>query len=705
MATNEKIKEILGPDKTEKKVQRKRAISTASISDVDIIPGIAQTPKRGRPPKKRKAVSVKKPVHTNRNSKRQLQTTYPLQNFESAENRNSIISWLNDNKNRFDRITQSQQTVSTLKCSQDSFDMPSVSQFKKIKEWTQLNQHPRARSSSLDAGNEVFQYEPRMRHNSWPCESKDLEDYLENKEYICLLLEEVRKTAMLKQKEEEFLNSIETEIEMKNKKENLKSVTLKETEQITEKTERPSKGDCKVVNDKKHKSFNPVVVLENMHVAENNKSYNLDVVEAYFRENISKITNEGADFYDESPKNKKISTVSKRITSTKKTDEAMNSNIVSTSESNETSSKNECVGATHHSTDEDYLFQMPTQKVILPSRKEESENESTFICVQDSKELIVQLENSVTRIELNSCNSNISEKCKVIKHHTAEIKKILGRIKSGEIFTNGLDGVDIPLMPSKANSVETQTEIVLVDAEVQTTKIRDEATPSVEFSQPFNGSLISKLVTKYGKSSDSIGSDKEVVKDQNANVSQENEPLSGSFDKISFDTQKLLKNLRNESVKDVEAANTVSRKYTFSNTLDDMDFETQRLVQNHVKPSSKRAQNIDLGSGSGRKQVNRRLDYSEGEKKKFKRIRTPSDSDSDSEIHEKKRNKYLQEDLSVHFESENPNAAKNANDCEFKFSDDINYNVSIPFFLMKFGHNSVFFVEDQVRYLLFILLR
>lgn len=576
LGNNAKFKEKFDTKRT----QRKRANSTSSVSD--IIPGTIQD----KTVKKRKSGPAKKTA--SKQIQQKLRTTARIKSFKNNENRDSVIHWLNDNKNRFDRITQTQRSVSS-RYSQESLDMPSVSQLKQVKgEIRAKLTNLRRRAMSIDVEREIIQCEPRIRCNSWPCESaNNLEDYLADEEYAFLLLEEIKTTAALKQKEEEFLDSIETELKMQA-------------------------NNKLMVEDEKLKKLKPVVLLENTNHDES--------VEAYFKANISKITNEGVDFCEGSQEFKRPGKRAKRTSSEKKISETA------------------CTSVTKCSTSDEHIFQIPTQKVMLLS-------------VENSKELVNKLDNCLERIESESCSdSNVYKNCRNVREYVTKILKILNNIHDDvDEFDLNLPSLPDICLSQKHNSIATQTEIICTNAETQTHE------ESNESSQPFNGSIISKLLAKYGKANNNYGE----MPSENASPALS----SDRFNKSSF---------KNKS-------GTVAQ---ISNSFDNIDFDTQQLIEKHKRNSD---------SNSDKKQINRRLDYSETGKKKFKRIRTPSNSDSDSELQEKKRNKYLQEDLSVNFESEVP--PKNSQE-DFKFSDDIN----VGQFILKRLYYLFFFRKSLIKF-------
>lgn len=606
-----KIKEQL--ELVQKKTPRTRAVSVSSSSD--IIPGTVPQRKRGRPAKN-KVQSISVRGCQKKRTIEILHTTAAVQNFENNENRNSIIVWLNDNKNKFDKITQSQQSVSSSKFSQESFDLPSVSQLK--------NNRPdiihtilRPRGLSLNIENKVINYTPRVRYNSWP--SENLDEYLANEECLELLLEESKKTAELKQKEEEFLECIENEMEMESKK--------KKPEQTTKKRKRKS-GDGK----NKVKKFNPLIPLEGKKFV-NQKNCDLETVEAYFNENLSKITNNGADLRRSPTKVVPLGQNNARKTSTSPKSQDLFHGFANNKTDNKSITKN---GS--------------------PSQKQETTNKNL---------LLIELETCIEKIEHSTCDSRIANNCLQLRKYAETINKIL----------NNSENYSSPKSEKISKSdVETQTEIKLVDAFVQTVhqiETNNGGTlSSTVLSEPFNGSLISKLVQKYGQTTSSnsfpVEEENHLTPKASSQVLSEN-----SFDKITFKTQDLLENQKKSEVIENQA---------ISNSFDGIDFDTQQLIEKHNKLANKSAESV------GKKSINKKLDYSanqeESQKKKFKRIRTLSDSDSDAEMQEKKRNKYLQEDISVRFESEVPADVKNSDE-DFRLSDDVNYNVSNTLYSSK----------------------
>lgn len=478
--------------------------------------------------------------------------------------------------------------------------MPSVSQIKNKKRPVHIN--AKQRSLSLSVENEIIYNEPRVRHNSWPSENGKLDNFLIDEEYLFLVLEETRKAAELRQKEEEFLDSIENELEMQKK--------IEEPQEIKKKRKRKSETDESV--DKRAKKFNALVPTETKSTVVHQK----EVVEAY----LPKITNNDVYFQELPPEFKKP---------VEKTVVVLEQNNVGKTAPKvvELFDKN--------NLDEDYIFKTPTQKVPSPQKQE-----------TDTEKLFIELQKCVEKIQLLSC---VTENCRLLKQYAANIQAILQDEQS--LQSQKLSAVQNS--KHATSDAETQTDLILADAAVQADEKQNErSTPSsTVLSEPFNGSLISKLVLKYGK-------DEQLKK-----VSQHSNSLS-----VSSDVQDLLNKQLDEE------------RDKISNTLDSIDFDTQQLIQkyNRLLSNSPRNSVVDVEKNS----VSRRLDYSENQgesqKKKFKRIRAPSDSDSDSEVLDRKRNKYLQEDISVQFESEVPVTITTRNtDEELKLSDDATYSVSV----------------------------
>lgn len=543
----------MGLFRNHKTYQRKRAPSVISS---DIIPATIQPSKKSK-----------------RGRRKSEETTSVLK----KETRESIIAWLNDNKNKFDKITQTQQTVSS-KCSQESFDMPSVSQFRRNKKETVPIAPPYLRRTlSFPEEHENISRETRVRCNSWPCENDALYDCLANEECMLLFLEETRRTAELKQKEEEFLMHIESELQTQKMKEEPKPI---------------SRENIK----------NTKILTERKITTENQRCYDLEVVEAYFNKNLSKITNNGVDFH---------------ITQTEFKKPAVETELEE-NRSIELSSENS----------KDYVYRLDTQKIPSPTKPEK---------------LFAELERCIQEIQLLSSSHYVAKNCDLLRKYAQKIQKFI------------CDGVetdespkllpDICLLEDSKCCMGTQTEtILLLDVATQTDqKLNLRSSSSTILSEPFDGRLINKLVEKYGKTQ----------KKQSQPL--ENGNISSNFDQVNVNTQNLLNGQKN-TVKEIDTS--------ISSSLDDIDYDTQQLIQKTKK---------SLNSSLEKKSVSKRLDYSEN--KKFKRIRMPSDSDSDMEVQDKKRNKYIQEDISVQFESEAPEPNRSTEE-DFKLSDDVNYNVS-----------------------------
>lgn len=616
----------LKTNKTPKAKEKKRTVSVSSTND--IIPATNQTPKRSRPPRKKRSTSATAQAPASKIKQKEatpkLKDLVPHQN-PIKENMVSIIHWLNDNKNKFDRITQTQQTVSS-KCSQESFDMPSVSQIKGTRREKCVNLCSTPRRKSFTADKQIIHQNFRIRCNSWPCEKNDLNNFLANEECLWLFLEETRKTAELKQKEEEFLNSIENELEMQKKSREQK--VLIQTEQIPKKTKRKAEKNKK----KQAKRFKPLVPPERQNTVLYQKNNDLGMIEAYFNNNLSKISNNGIELRKSPSENKK----------------PVDTNNVVSLIPNKYEKVNGLYVDDINKSDKDDIFEKPTQKVVSPLKQE----------IQEDK-LFTELEICIENIERESCQSTVTENCQLLRKYTAMIQKIL---KRQNISPKLPKLPDICFHPKpECNTTETQTEVLLlVNAAVQTDEKQNQSftSSSTVLSKPFNGSLLSKLVEKYGNTQN---------RSNNSQNNLQHQPLSdSSFDKFSFNTQDLLKN--KENTKEPE-------RDEITNSLDNIDFDTQQLIQKHNEVFNNHSEKSLLNLE--KKSVIRKLNYSENqsEKKKFKRIRTLSDSDSDTEVQQRKRNKYLQEDMSVQFESEVPDTAKSMNE-EVALSNDSNYNVS-----------------------------
>lgn len=658
LGNKEKLNEMFGEENTQKRKQRKRIASTSSICD--IIPATIQS---NRTPKRSKATNKHS---TRKGAKQKAQKPTPLHTFADDENRNSIIHWLNDNKNKFDTITQTQQSVYS-KCSQESVGMPSVSQIKKMKALPLAHPQIRHRSSSVEHDNEISSSVARIRCNTWPCEGADQVEGPVTTQHMVRLLEEMQTTVALKQKEEEFLDAIESELKLQEcsrrvepAKSSNSSKMRRETGQVIKKMEgqAPSGKNTEKTGDCNITVLQPVVLLENMKIAESSsqKSYDLDVVEAYFNENLTKIVNKGAGVSGDSPEFRKPITRANSARSNEK-------------------------------------FEEP-KKTIVPENKKTAglAGEDDRGCsVQSSKELIAKFQNSISKMQLESNTKRVSQNCRLMKHYATKIQNILESIQSGAEQNGECDFQFSPLpdvcLPQSAKkydtaNVETQTELVVVDVEVQAQN--EFPSPSTAVSESSNESLVTKLIAKYGKSVNSGNNfsgenlQSEFGKKSFQASRNGSQALSDSFNRLNFDTQDLLNDQRNGSqvLSTKRKLNVTKDKQhsqifaTTSKNPDDVLEITE--TRSGSSKSRKSVQKSGMSSDFGRKRANKRLNFSEGEKKKFKRIRTPSDSDSDTEVQEKKRNKYLQEDISVQFDSEAPVAApKNPNVEEFKLSDDV----------------------------------
>lgn len=553
----------------------------------DIIPQTLPakaTLKRPKITKKRRAVSARKP-------KRPPQKhPTPIQTFVNDANRKAILAWL-DNKNKFDRLTQTQQTQFSAKTTQESTGMPSVSQLNKTTSFPK-----RRRTKSLDTKCPSANRQPLVRYNSLPCESEVSFDFISDDE-VLYVLEKAKEIATLKQKEEEFLESIESEL-------------------ITE-------------NPKMQK-------LQTENVNDNQKVYDLNVLEAYFTENMSKITSKETDVCDNNCNFKRPEMMGRDNQEMAKGNRKDTGSV-------EVRKKSAIIPPIDNENEDD-VFSMATQKMTIEPTDEASDLSRTM------KELAQQL---------NILADNLT-----VKKYSADLLKILEHLETGK--ENNFD--DLHFTPRKSmKSAATQTALLKVNAEVQThddtLKVdvevqtddevhRDPSQISAVMSEPFNGFFLNKLLTRHGEA-------------QHTAAVTRKEPSVCSFDKFTFETPQV-------PDKQPEANSSILarlvKKYTLSDSLDNVDLTNEQIVQKQ-----------DPASDVEKKQVKRQLDYScQSDQRRFKRIRVASDSDSDSEGPEKKkRNKYIQRDLSVIFESENPVAEKKDSEESFKFSDDINYNVSV----------------------------
>lgn len=153
-------------------------------------------------------------------SRKQLQKQHCYQKQSlNDKNGNSKISniadWLNDSKNQFENVGQTQQSLA--KDSQNSFDMPSVSQQKQYdKKFETTHEKIRCRKSRTKSLEVEIKKMPRPKRHSISWEKSDY-DY--NCDIECCSDEDVELQGVtvlqLKQMEEEILKNMEIEIDKK----------------------------------------------------------------------------------------------------------------------------------------------------------------------------------------------------------------------------------------------------------------------------------------------------------------------------------------------------------------------------------------------------------------------------------------------------------------------------------------------------------
>lgn len=146
---------------------------------------------------------------------------------ENTDNK-LILDWLTDKRNKFDNIKPTQQDEVSVKITQNSFSMASVSQHgKRLTEISDnevqkgnvknyINSHNR-RTRSLDVQIKGHSKRRQKRHSTsdkFPmANNNQIEEYSENDDLLYTLFDtEAKKTKILKLMEEEILNNIEAEM-------------------------------------------------------------------------------------------------------------------------------------------------------------------------------------------------------------------------------------------------------------------------------------------------------------------------------------------------------------------------------------------------------------------------------------------------------------------------------------------------------------
>jgi hypothetical protein len=248
-------------------------------------------------------------TYTNR---RKTANRVELLEFQDCKNRDEVVRWLNDNRNVFDRLTQTQTHT---QCDDSelvlTLDMPSVSQVNvnttrlnrsNTKSVRRRRRSPyKLRARSLDIHIKKNEFSGRSKRHSLAGDTPVMENYhieeaVTDEEFPIPVEKDAK--IIIDLMEDEYLNTIEKEILQRDEKKN-QSVTgwdrIKDFNKTMNRTmKRPKQLKIELQT------------CENKKEGRLDNSYDLDAMENYFIENMEKMLQSGNRGCEESPAKKSM---------------------------------------------------------------------------------------------------------------------------------------------------------------------------------------------------------------------------------------------------------------------------------------------------------------------------------------------------------------------------------------------------------------
>lgn len=583
-------------------------------------------------------ISVKNKSKSSNPSKLDNEKSVEKSDADCGPNQSKISSWLNDSTNAFDRTKQTQQSDVSVKDTQNSFNLPSVSQIKnkdaviEYKQKTSQNKggHVKRKLKSLDV--QIKKRTRRKRHISDNDESelnviveKSIDDE-DNLQLMHLMEEEVLKNYF----QEQTVSAQNAPKESANSK----------VQNIS--------GSCKI-NNLDHSSAADCLPKE----TDTRKTFALNVVESYFKENMCAI-----------PHNKSLA------------------------------------------DDLDY----PTQKWFCNGAVPDKERDKTINAFEDDNDLLTMPtqrlnthDEVVIKKMIDDCIHHNENVLHSITTYYAKDQIVYDKYKS--LFYEYLDKLELA---AKNTKQVLQSAECLFRPEVGTNdKPLNESLPSVHQKKSSTEKCNAFVQTEFVPclnnctQTDNVYDKTPEVRSIHVQTDQTDAAVETNINlssqKLSRKSLKAKKICRKHSSINILSSSLGVEKNSFESKDEKINQQDPEVILIEDEEQSQILNSNMSSNGriwSEKKQnASRKLDFSESksQKKKFKRIRAPSSDDSDLEDQPKKPcNKYLHEDLSIKFVSEvvdpvEKTATPEENSLHLSASDGINYGVrkTLSFSVMR----------------------
>lgn len=566
---------------------------------------------------KQLAASVKNKSKSSNPSKINKEQSVDKTDTDCGPNQSKISSWLNDSTNAFDRTKQTQQSDVSIKDTQNSFNLPSISQIKNkdaiIECKQKMSESKRGRAKrklkSLDV--QIKKRTRRKRHSSDNESELNVvveksSDNDENLQLLHLMEEEVLKNYF----QEQTVSAQHALNESDN----------------TDKAENNS-STSKVNN------------LDNPSAAEpknTRRSFALNVVESYFKENMCDVS-QNKMFADEMdcPTQKLLC-------------------------------KDTVCDKEPALEEDDDILTMPTQRLNM--HDDIAIKKMIDDCIHHNENVLhsitMYVKDQVDYDKYKSMFHEYFDKLDLATKNTKQVLQSAEHLFGKEACTKDKTlNESLPLANQKKSgtakcSIFVQTEFVpCINICTQTDNVYNEATEfrSIHVQTDHTNTIV-ETDTKLSSqklSRKSLSAKKFRRKNSSINI------LSSSLavEKSSIENKDEKNNQQDPEIILVESE------------------EKSQILNSNMSSNGRRSEKKQNASRK------LEFSESKSQKKKFKRIRAPSSDDSESEDQPKKPcNKYLREDLSIKFVSEVVDNVENTapheeNSLHLSASDGINYGV------------------------------
>lgn len=148
------------------------------------------------------------------NKKKKPKVEYNILEFDNHENKTAVLQWLNDTRNKFDRLSQTQNVTTEDTCEIPVIDLASISQVKgtedKSKPMVTKVRRGRAKSLNIEVKKVVpTQKKQHLEATSVSLENYDIDDNTEEEEVVKKAEEKVIFDLI----EDEFLDTLDDELQ------------------------------------------------------------------------------------------------------------------------------------------------------------------------------------------------------------------------------------------------------------------------------------------------------------------------------------------------------------------------------------------------------------------------------------------------------------------------------------------------------------